>query len=198
MLRARYPAEPASQILQRMQLTGIKDTDPGNGLALPRLNLLAATHLGTAVSIAGTGPTQAIAGQIGTYLLTLTNQGPLAATNVVMTDTLPSIGQFVSASSGCVFNYPDVSCPVSSLAVGASITFTITVKWDGSGALYENATVAADQSDTSRQTVSIGTAPNSSGDAPLPGWAYALLGIGLFGMIAQERRHHGLRRPQRS
>lgn len=191
VLRARYPAESMSQTLQRMQLTGVRDSDPGNGLALPRLNLLAATNMGTSVSISGSGPTQAVSGQTGTYVLTLTNSGPLAATNVVFTDTLPSMGQFVSASSGCVFNYPSVSCPVSSLAVGATITFSITVKWSGSGAAYDYAAVQADQADTSAQrTAAIGTPPASSGDAPLPAWAYALLGIGLFAMVAQERRRH--------
>ena len=42
VLRARYPAEPLSATLQRLQLSDIRDTDAANGLTTPRLDLLAA------------------------------------------------------------------------------------------------------------------------------------------------------------
>jgi uncharacterized repeat protein (TIGR01451 family) len=183
VLRARYPREPLSQTIQRLQITGVQDKDPGNNLTLPRLDLLAATNKGTAVSLSGSGPTSATSGATSTYTLTATNSGPLLATNVIVTDTLPSGAVFVSASSGCTFASGTVTCTTASLGVGASATFTITVRWNFSGPVYNTASVTADQINSAapaQQTVAFGTPPDTSAEAPVPAWAYVLLGIGLF------------------
>jgi uncharacterized repeat protein (TIGR01451 family) len=183
VLRARYPREPLSQTIQRLQITGVQDKDPGNNLTLPRLDLLAATNKGTAVSLSGSGPTSATSGATSTYTLTATNSGPLLATNVIVTDTLPSGAVFVSASSGCTFASGTVTCTTASLGVGASATFTITVRWNFSGPVYNTASVTADQINSAapaQQTVAFGAPPDTSAEAPVPAWAYVLLGIGLF------------------
>ena len=183
VLRARYPKEPLSATIQRLQITGIRDTDSGNNLTLPRLDLLAATNQGTAVSLSGSGPVTATSGATATYSLTATNSGPLLATDVSVMDTLPSGATFVSASSGCTFTSGIVTCSAASLGVGANITFTITVRWNISGPVYDTAAVAADQINSAapgQQTLAFGSPPVPTGDAPLPPWAYVLLAIGLF------------------
>jgi uncharacterized repeat protein (TIGR01451 family) len=197
VLRARYPAESLSETLQRLQITGVQDTDSGNSLTLPRLNLLAATNQGTAISLSGSGPTTAVSGGTSTYTITVTNSGPLAATNVRLADTLPSVALYVSSSNGCALAGQNVNCAIASLASGASVTITITVTWTASGSVYDSATVVADQVDSapsSQQTVAFGT-PNSTGsvDAPLPPWAYVLLGTGLFVLVTRDlwREHPG-------
>jgi uncharacterized repeat protein (TIGR01451 family) len=104
MLRARYPLESLDESLQRLQITGIRDTDAGNGLTLPRLNLLAATNQRTAISLGGSGPTSAVAGGNSTYTITVTNGGPLGATNVRLSDNLPPTAANISLPSGCVLD----------------------------------------------------------------------------------------------
>ena len=69
VLRARYPAEAVSETLQRLQLSDVRDTDSANGLTTPRLDLLAAVNQGTAVSLSGSGPTQAVSGNSATYTI---------------------------------------------------------------------------------------------------------------------------------
>ena len=196
VLRARYPAESLDQTVQRLQISGIHDTDAVSGLTLPRLNLLAATNQGTAISVAGSGPATAVSGATSTYTITVTNSGPLAATNVRLTDNLPGLASYVSGSAGCSLSGTNVNCTIGSIGAGASVTITITVKWTGSGSVYDTATVVADQTDSapsSQQIVAFGSPPSTGGDVPLPGWAYALLGIGLFTLIARpERRRQGL------
>jgi hypothetical protein len=70
------------------------------------------------------------------------------------------------------------------------VTVTITVKWTGSGSVYDSATVLADQvnsAPSSQQMVAFGSPnPNGSVDAPLPAWAYALLGISLFAIVTRD------------
>ncbi len=64
------------------------------------------------------------------YTLTVTNNGPNAATNVSITDTLPPSAQFVSvsATSGTVSNYGSaVTCRLDSLASGGSVSVSIVV-----------------------------------------------------------------------
>jgi uncharacterized repeat protein (TIGR01451 family) len=181
VLHARYPAETPAEILSRMRASGVTDTDSAaNGRATPRVNLLAAFNLGTAISISGSGPTTATAGKTGTYTITVTNNGPLDATTVKLTDMLPSNATFTSASSGCSFSTPYVTCSLGTLATNASITITINVTWTTDGSVYDAAAVSTDQANTSsQQTLAIGTPPVVS-EAPLPLWAYALLGIALI------------------
>jgi uncharacterized repeat protein (TIGR01451 family) len=189
VLRARYPAEGLGQTLQRLQTTGVQDTDV-NHLAVPRLDLLAATNEGSAIALTGSGPTTAVSGGTATYTLMVTNSGPLAATNVRVTDTLPAGATFDSASTGCTFSAGVVTCLIGDLGVGGSVTLTIHVIWSASGPVYDTATVTADQNDISpQQTVAFGDAPAGSGtDAPLPVWAYVLLGIGLLALVTRRMR----------
>jgi uncharacterized repeat protein (TIGR01451 family) len=186
-LRARYPAEPLSQTLQRLQDTGIPDTDPANGLTRSRLDLYAAQNEGTVVSLSGNGPTVGTAGGTATYTITVTNSGPLIATDVSVIATLPGSASFYSASSGCTYTAGIVTCNSGSLAVGANLTYTISVQWSSSGPVYSSAVLALDQrnsASTTQTQLAFGTPPSpadAAGDAPLPLWAYVLLAVGLFG-----------------
>ena len=178
VLRARYPSESIAQTVQRMQDTGVRDTDPGNGQVTPRLNLLAAVNEGTALALSGTGPTQATAGGSGTYTLKITNSGPLTATNIRLVDHLPPQATPRSLPSGCTFASGTVTCIVSTLAAGSAATFSIVVNWTGTGAVSDLATVTADQTDTANSSVVFGDpATTQTTDAPLPPWTWALLAL---------------------
>src|ERR1700736_1026616 len=189
VLRASYPTEALSQTLQRLQLSDVRDTDSANGTTTPRLNLLAAVKQGTALSLSGTGPTQAVSGGTANYSITITNSGPLTATNVVVTDVLPAGATFVSASSGCTLVSSTVRCVLGTLANGAHPTITINVKWTMSGAVYDRASVSSDQINSApaaQQTVAFGVPPANVSDGPVPPWAYVLL-ASLMWFIARRR-----------
>ncbi|MCY2989815.1 MAG: hypothetical protein NTY19_18375 [Planctomycetota bacterium] len=61
-----------------------------------------------------------------TYTLTVTNDGPAAAPNTVVTDTLPTNVTFVSAP-GCTHSAGVVTSLPTTLNPGASVDYTITV-----------------------------------------------------------------------
>jgi uncharacterized repeat protein (TIGR01451 family) len=82
-----------------------------------------------------------------TYTITVTNNGPDAATNVVVTDTLPSGVTFVSASPGCVHAAGVVTCNLGTIAVGDSVTITIVVTVTAPGTISNTATVTSDTLD---------------------------------------------------
>lgn len=91
-------------------------------------------------------------GQVGvnlSYRLTATNNGPAAATSVIVTDTLPAGVTFVSANTtqgNCNGTGP-VNCNLGSLAVGSGAIVTIVVTPSSSGQITNSATVAANESD---------------------------------------------------
>jgi uncharacterized repeat protein (TIGR01451 family) len=189
VLRARYPSETLSETLQRLQLSDIRDTDSANGITTPRLDLLAAVNQGTAISLSGSGPTQAVSGNSATYSIKVTDSGPLAATNVVVTDMLPAGATLVSSSPGCTLAGSLLTCKVGTVSAGGNVTLTINVKWTTTGAVYDRASVSSDQVNTAaagQQTLAFGAPPESAGDGPLPPWAYALLAISI-GFIARRR-----------
>jgi uncharacterized repeat protein (TIGR01451 family) len=82
-----------------------------------------------------------------TYTITVTNRGPDPATNVVVTDTLPSGVTFVSASPGCVHSAGVVTCNLGTIPAGDSVTITIVVTPTAPGTISNTATVTSDTLD---------------------------------------------------
>ena len=80
--------------------------------------------------------------------LTVTNQGGLAATNVVLNDLLPSGLQFVASSSGMTISGSTVSGTISQIAAGQSMSLIFTVQATSSGTFTNKAQIqAVDQTD---------------------------------------------------
>ncbi|MER7129829.1 DUF11 domain-containing protein [Streptosporangium saharense] len=70
-----------------------------------------------------------VAGQNGIYTLSVTNNGPAVATNVVVTDTLDSRLEVVTPlPAGCTAVGQVVTCTLASLGVGATQNWDITVR----------------------------------------------------------------------
>jgi uncharacterized repeat protein (TIGR01451 family) len=105
------------------------------------------------MAITKTAPASATAGQQLTYQLVATNNGPSGATNVTISDPLPSTLTFVSAtaSQGVTTNYANgtFTATVASLPNGqsATVNLTTTIAATASGTIKNVATVSADQPD---------------------------------------------------
>ncbi len=67
-------------------------------------------------------------GDTVTYTVVVTNSGPSTATNVTVTDTLPTGMTFQSASTGFTNNAGVVTGNIASIASGQSATITITAR----------------------------------------------------------------------
>ncbi len=74
------------------------------------------------------GRPSAVPGQTITYTLTVTNVGTRDATGVTLTDQLPQNTTFISAGDGGTQSAGTVTWPAFSLASGASVTRTLTVR----------------------------------------------------------------------
>ncbi|MBA2528208.1 MAG: PQQ-dependent sugar dehydrogenase [Pyrinomonadaceae bacterium] len=91
-------------------------------------------------------------GQVGlnlSYRVTVTNNGPALATNVSMSDTLPSGVSLVSAtpSQGSCNVAGPVNCALGNLAVGATAVITIVVTPSANGSIINTATTSASETD---------------------------------------------------
>ena len=99
------------------------------------------------LSIAKSGsPNPLPLGQNLTYQITVTNNGPDPATNVILTDTLPPNVDFISASSGCGQIAGIVTCDLGTLAPNDIAIVTIVVKPNKTGSFTNTATVTSIQS----------------------------------------------------
>jgi LPXTG-site transpeptidase (sortase) family protein len=87
-------------------------------------------------------PTPSV-GSTLTYTVTVSNAGPSVATNVAVRDNLPAGVSFVNASAGCSQAAGVVTCTVSSLAVGGSVSFNIAVTVNATGSYANTAQVSA-------------------------------------------------------
>ena len=103
---------------------------------------------GADLAIVKTGPALVTEGDTYAYDLTITNNGPADATDVVVVDPLPGNTTFVSADAGCSELAGTVSCAIGALAAGASTSRSISVVAGSAGsALTNTATVSAFQFD---------------------------------------------------
>jgi len=90
-----------------------------------------------------TGPKMRFVGRPVTYTITITNKGDAAATNTVLTDTVPAGTSFVEASDGGRFADGKVTWELGTLAVDATKTVTLTLKADSRGTVRNMASVTA-------------------------------------------------------
>jgi uncharacterized repeat protein (TIGR01451 family) len=82
-----------------------------------------------------------------TYALAATNNGPSAAPDAHIIDTLPAGVTFVGASAGCVHSTGTVDCDLGTLANGASTTVTIQVTPKARGVITNTASVGSSAPD---------------------------------------------------
>ena len=94
-------------------------------------------------------PDPATPGQNITWTITVTNDGPSIANNVVTTDALPLGVTFVSASPGCAATGGTVTCTTPTLTSGASATYTIEGALDPAmlGSVANTASTTSDTPD---------------------------------------------------
>jgi len=79
--------------------------------------------------------------------VTVTNNGPQAATNVVATADLPSLVSFVSSSSSCTLTGVTVTCTADQIDAGESVSFNVDVKAESVGDAVVSGSVVADEND---------------------------------------------------
>jgi uncharacterized repeat protein (TIGR01451 family) len=96
------------------------------------------------VSTTGVGST-AQAGQRLTYTVTVANNGPSAASNVVLTDSIPSNSTFVSAAAGKTkcSGTTSLVCKIGTMPVGSTATVAVTVTAPSTAATLVNTATAS-------------------------------------------------------
>jgi uncharacterized repeat protein (TIGR01451 family) len=130
------PAVPGTEV----------DPNPANNTATASVTVAAAT---ADLAITKTGPATTTINTPFNFIITATNNGPSAATNVMVTDVLPAGLTFVSAtpSQGTCTGTTTVTCSLGGLASGASATVTLTVTSAAATPASNTATVTANEVD---------------------------------------------------
>ncbi|HYC91065.1 MAG TPA: IPTL-CTERM sorting domain-containing protein [Thermoanaerobaculia bacterium] len=152
-------------------VTGDSDTfdpDPLDNSATATTNVVAGATADLSITKTTT-TTTAPAGSVITWTITLTNNGPDAATSPVMTDTLPASLLFRSITTPAGFTCTTpafrtsgtITCSAATLANGASATFTLVteVAAGTSGTITNNATATSATTDSNGGNSTVTTGP---------------------------------------
>ncbi|MDD5751371.1 MAG: DUF11 domain-containing protein, partial [Candidatus Peribacteraceae bacterium] len=108
--------------------TSATDSNPGNNTSQTVSTTVSCPTTGADLTVEKTGPSSAAVGGTVQYVLTARNLGPDSATNVTVTDAIPSGLTFNAAQSDalCAQNGSNVVCTLSSLASGNLRSFVVT------------------------------------------------------------------------
>lgn len=122
------------------------DPDPSNDSSTAKASVGSSADLSLTKTADVSG---ASAGDQVTYTLAAHNDGPSAAANARIVDTLPAGVSFVSASPGCAHSSGVVTCQLGTLAAGGDASRTVTVRIEPSavGTLSNSARVGSDTTD---------------------------------------------------
>jgi uncharacterized repeat protein (TIGR01451 family) len=147
-------------------------TQVANGVT--RIGSFRFDNCGTDLAITKTAsPSPATAGGQLTYTISVSNNGPLDATNVRVIDTLPAGASFVTNTDSCVeAPVGTLTCSLGTLVSGTSKSFDIQVQLSsslassGSTSITNTASVQADQADPnpSNNQTSVTTIVGASAD----------------------------------
>lgn len=142
------------------------DAVPGDNSATALTTVIATLTADLSVTKT-TATTSAPAGSTINYTITLTNNGPAAAVNPVLTDALPASLLFRSITTPAGFTCTTpafratgtITCTAATLANGANATFTLVVEVAGNatGTIVNSAGATSDTND--------GNSANSTGSA---------------------------------
>ena len=80
------------------------------------------------ISLTKTGPAAVQAGGSVRHTITVTNHGPGAAHDVMVTDALPASLTVTGASAGCTKSGRALTCPAGTIAAGHTRTFRVSVR----------------------------------------------------------------------
>lgn len=145
--------------------SGSSDPNLANNTATV-VTLVAAANTANIVVTNSASPNPVQAGNNITYVITVTNDGPAAATTVTFNDAIPTNTTFFSfAQTGTVWSCPSpgaggkVTCTIATLASGATSTFTLVVTV-GSGTA--SGTIISDTASTSTATPDANPSSNSA------------------------------------
>ena len=128
------------------------------------------------VSVSVSGPSSANEGASVTYTITVTNAGPVNATGVTLTDTLPGLVNYTSATTSqgtSTRSGGTVTFTIGTVAVGATVTATVSGQATEDGSSTDTATVTATTPD-----------PNTANNSASASTAFAEPAISVSGSIS--------------
>jgi len=139
---------PGTTITQSVTVTAaITDSIASNNTASASFLVTSPTNADISVTKIGT-PTPVGQGQLVSWVIKVTNNGPDVATNVTVNDTLPSANaNFVSVSSSQGFCSGTIVCNLGTLAVRNTATIVVVEQTTTATTVTNTATASADQSD---------------------------------------------------
>jgi uncharacterized repeat protein (TIGR01451 family) len=146
------------------------DTDPTDNKASATVTVDPVADLALAKTVS---PTSAAAGDLVTYQVTATNNGPSTAGAVHVIDTLPAgvTGPTESGAEACTISGQTVDCDLGDFPSGGSATITIgvVVAADATGSVVNTATISsstADPDPSNNTATAEFTAPSATPTTP--------------------------------